>query len=98
VAKRNVFRVSPQQLNDKPTTVAISPFSAEIMRMMEADGTDYVTTKANLAARVSVPNATVSADDVTADVNTATGAKQTALLNEANELSQRYAYAITKKF
>ncbi|WP_414694195.1 alkaline phosphatase family protein [Oxalicibacterium sp.] len=96
VAKRNVFRVSPQQLNDKPATVAISPFSAEIMRMMEADGTDYLTTKANLAARVSMPNATVSADDVVTDINTETGTTQTAMLREANALSQRYAYAITK--
>ncbi len=96
VAKRNAFRVSPQQLNDKPTAVAISPFSAEIMRMMEADGTDYATTKANLAARVSVPNATISAADVVTDINATTGAKQTTLLNEENALSQRYAYAAHK--
>lgn len=91
VAKRNVFRVSPQQLNEQPTAVAISPMSAEIMRMMEADGIDYATAKANLAKRIGV-----SETDVVSDISAATGTAETAMLKEANALSQRYAYATAK--
>lgn len=91
VAKRNTFRVSPQQLNEQPAAVAISPLSAEILRMMEADSTDYATAKTNLATRLGV-----TANDVVSDVNVATGATQTALLNEENQLSERYAYAMAK--
>lgn len=91
VAKRNAFRVSPQQLNEQPTAVAISPLSAEIMRMMEADHIDYATAKTNLATRLGI-----SANDVVSDVNAATGTTQTAMLNEENALSERYAYAMAK--
>ncbi|MES2102881.1 MAG: phosphoesterase [Pseudomonadota bacterium] len=91
VSTRNVFRVTVDQVKEQSAGVAISPLSAEIARQMEANGSDYATEKQNLATRLSVPVA-----GVLGDVNTATGAAQTATLAEANALSNRFAYAITK--
>jgi hypothetical protein len=88
---RNVFRVSIDQVKEQSAGVVISPLSAEVIRSVEANSSDYATEKANLATRVGVPAATILTD-----VNTATGATKTAMLAEANALSNRFAYAITK--
>lgn len=91
VASRNVFRVSIDQVKEQSAGIVISPLSAEVIRSVEANGSDYATEKANLATRIGVPAATVLTD-----VNTVTGAPQAAMLAEGNALSNRFAYAITK--
>ncbi len=78
-------------MSEQSGNVVLSPFSTEVVRLMEANGGDYQTEKQNLATRLSVP-----LTQVLADVNTLSGANQTALLREANVLSNRFAYAITK--
>ncbi|MGB7596396.1 MAG: alkaline phosphatase family protein [Gallionella sp.] len=88
---RNVYRASLDQVNDQGSSIVLSPLSTEVVRMMEANSTDYQTEKQNLATRLSVP-----LSQVLSDVNTISGANQTAMLNEANMLNNRFAYAITK--
>jgi hypothetical protein len=89
---RNVFRAAVDQVREQSGNVVLSPLSTEVVRLMEANGSDYQTEKQNLATRLSVP-----LGQVLADVNAlSAGANQTALLREANVLSSRFAYAITK--
>ncbi|MDR3428144.1 alkaline phosphatase family protein [Silvimonas sp.] len=88
-----ILRASAAQVTEQSTgTVVVSPMSSEIQRMVEANSTDYQTEKANLATRVGV-----TAAQLLSDVTTVTGTAQTALLQEANALYNRFAYA-TKKF
>jgi hypothetical protein len=92
VSKRNVFRASWDQVGEKNDNLVISPLSTEVVRMMEADGSNFATATQDLATRLSVPAGTVLRD-----VNTAaTGAATKAMLAESNALSNRFAYAITK--
>ncbi|HEV7815392.1 MAG TPA: alkaline phosphatase family protein [Janthinobacterium sp.] len=91
VASRIVLRASLDQVNDQSAGIVISPFSSEVARSVEANSSSYATEKANLAARLGVPATTVLAD-----INSASGAAQTAMLAESNALSNRYTYAITK--
>ena len=93
VTQHTIFRAAAAQMADQGSTaVVISPLSTEVVRMVEANGTTYATEKANLAARVNVPSASVLSD-----VNVATGSMQYAELTESNILNQRFSYA-TKKF
>ncbi|VTU40268.1 phosphoesterase [Variovorax sp. PBL-E5] len=92
VASRDLLRVSLDQVNEQAAgTIVISPLSSEILRQTEANGTDYATEKQNLAARLGV-----TAANLVADVNTVTGADQTAMLAESKPLDNRFTYAITK--
>jgi hypothetical protein len=97
-----ILRASAAQISAQGAgNVVISPMSSEVQRLVEANGTDYATEKANLATRLSGPGvsaqmATVPAADVLADVNTLSGAEQSAILFEDNSLTNRYTYATTK--
>jgi hypothetical protein len=89
--KRNVFRVSADQIADQGANLVVSSLSSEVVRQMEANSSTYATEKQNLATRLGVPVA-----QVLADPSSAAGATKSALLREANVLSGRFAYAITK--
>ncbi|WP_244196115.1 alkaline phosphatase family protein [Paraburkholderia susongensis] len=97
-----ILRASAAQIADQgAANVVISPMSSEVQRLVEANGTDYATEKANLVSRMSSPvlgasSVTVSATDVLGDVNTLSGAEQQAMLFEDNQLVNRYTYATTK--
>lgn len=91
VTTREVLRVTLDQVNEQGTAVVISPLSSEVARLIEANSTTYAVEKQNLATRLGVPVASLLGD-----VNTASGNVQTALLNEANALNNRFAYATTK--
>ncbi len=92
VTSRDVLRVSLGQVNEQAAgKIVISPLSAEIARMAEANGTDYATEKANLATRIGVAPATLIAD-----VGTVAGADGAAMLAESKALDNRFTYAITK--
>ncbi|HVZ74965.1 MAG TPA: PKD domain-containing protein [Polyangia bacterium] len=88
---RNVFRTATAQLAEQAGAVVISPASTEVVRQIEANGTDYATEKGNLATRLGVTTA-----QVLADATTLSGAAQTAVLREEVVLQNRFAYAITK--
>ena len=91
-ASRNVFRTAGAQLTEQGANVVISAASTEVVRQMEANGTDYATEKANLATRLGVAGA-----NVLADVNTvASATDKTALLREEVVLAGRFSYAVTK--
>jgi hypothetical protein len=91
VPSRDVLRASLDQVMEQSGGVVISPLSSEIVRLMETNGTTYVVEKQNLATRLNV-----SIANVLADVNTVTGADQTAMLAESKALDNRFTYAIAK--
>ncbi|HEX4406882.1 MAG TPA: PKD domain-containing protein [Polyangia bacterium] len=88
---RNVFRTASAQLADQAGSVVISPASTEVVRSMEANGTDYATEKANLGTRLGVTGA-----QALADATTLTGAAQASVLKEEVVLAGRFSYAVTK--
>ncbi|HTA21031.1 MAG TPA: PKD domain-containing protein, partial [Polyangia bacterium] len=88
---RNVFRTSAAQLSDQAGAVVISPASTEVVRAIEANGTDYATEKANLGTRLGVTGV-----QALADASTLTGAAQAAVLKEEIVLAGRFSYAVTK--
>jgi PKD domain len=88
---RMVFRAALGQVSEQGNGIAIGPLSSDVMRSMEANGTDYATEKQNLATKLGV-----SATDVLRDHNALTGATQTAVLHEGYPLSTRFRYAVTK--
>lgn len=93
VTSRMVLRASLDQVNEQiGGGVVISPLTSEVERLVEANGTSYAVEKANLAQRLGV-----SIDAVLADISSASGTAQSALLTEANQLANRFTYA-TKKF
>ncbi|HEY9028522.1 MAG TPA: alkaline phosphatase family protein [Burkholderiaceae bacterium] len=97
-----ILRASAAQVAEQAKTgIVISALSSEVQRLVEANGSDYATEKANLAARLTGPafnkgTATVTAADVLADAGTLTGAEQYAVLYESNSLANRYTYATAK--
>jgi hypothetical protein len=92
VPSRDVLRVALEQVNEQAAgTIVISPLSAEIIRAVEGNKTDYATEKQVLAGRIGVTPA-----NVIADVNTLSGADQTVMMAEAKVLDNRFTYAITK--
>ncbi|KAI3595188.1 Acid phosphatase [Cupriavidus necator H850] len=87
-----VLRASLDQVNEQiGGGVVISPLSSEVERLVEANGTSYAIEKANLAQRLDV-----GIDAVLADIGSASGTAQSALLTEANQLANRFTYATTK--
>jgi len=97
-----ILRASTAQISEQgKTAIVISPMSSEVQRLVEANGSDYATEKANVAARLTGPtfsmgSATVTATDLLADANTLTGAEQYAVLYEDNALANRFTYATAK--
>ena len=91
VSSRDVLRASLDQVIEQSGGVVISPLSSEVARLVEANGTSYAIEKQNVATRLGV-----SVTNVLADVNTVTGADQTAMLAESKALDNRFIYAITK--
>jgi len=91
VASRDVLRASLDQVIEQSGGVVISPLSSEVVRLVEANGTSYASEKQNVATRLGV-----SVAKVLTDVNTVTGADQTAMLAESKALDNRFTYAITK--
>ena len=91
VPTRTVLRAGKDQITEQGSSVVVSALSSEVIRMMEANNSTYQAEKANLATRIGV-----TTDAVLKDLNTATGATQTAQLVEANALGNRFAYATTK--
>lgn len=100
VASHLILRASADQIADQGVgQVVISPLSSEAQRLVEANGSNYATEKANLVARLNGPvfnlgNAAFA--DPLADVNALGGATQYAALYQDNELTNRYTYATTK--
>jgi|CZKU01.1.fsa_nt_gi hypothetical protein len=93
---RNVFRASVEQVTEQSGAVVLSALSTEVVRLTEANGTGYAAEKPNLATRVTAGTVQVGPDQVLSDFNALTGMTQRALLREANILTGRFAYAITK--
>jgi hypothetical protein len=91
VPAREVLRVMLDQVQEQGTAVVVSPLSSEVARLVEANHTSYAVEKQNLATRLGVPAASLLAD-----ASAASGTTQTALLNEANALNNRFAYATAK--
>jgi len=92
VTARTVLRLSQQQAAEQGDAVVISPLSTEVVRLMEANGSDYATEKQNLADRVGAASA-----QVLGNLNTVADASlRNAMLAEANALGHRFEYAITK--
>jgi hypothetical protein len=91
VASRDVLRASLDQVIEQSGGVVISPLSSEVVRLSEANATTYAVEKQNVATRLGV-----SLANILADVNTVTGADQTAMLAESKLLDNRFTYAITK--
>jgi hypothetical protein len=92
LAARVALRASAAQVNNQGmSAIVISPMSSEVQRLVEANKSDFETEKANLAQRVGVNDS-----QVLNDINTATGAAQQAMLNEAQQLQNRFAYATVK--
>ncbi len=96
VATRTVFRASVAQVAEAPDNVVLSALSTEVVRLTEANGTDYATEKQGVATRLSVGPVQVTADQVLSDFNDLTGSTKVMTLREANVLTGRFAYAITK--
>jgi hypothetical protein len=88
---RTVYRTAGAQLTEQGANVVIGPASTEVVRLMEANGTDYATEKANLATRIGVAPA-----NVLADASGIVGPDKAALLREEVVLAGRFSYAITK--
>jgi hypothetical protein len=88
VPAREVLRVMLDQVQEQGTAVVVSPLSSEVARLVEANHTSYAVEKQNLATRLGVPAASLLAD-----ASATSGTVQTALLNEANALNNRFAYA-----
>ncbi|WP_295538074.1 phosphoesterase [uncultured Pseudacidovorax sp.] len=92
VASREALRISAGQVGDQQAgQVVISPLSAEVARLIDANGSSYATERTTIAARLGVQEAAVLGD-----FNQASGKAQAALLAEANALNNRYVYATAK--
>jgi hypothetical protein len=97
VASRAVFRVSAAQIAAAkvsplaPISVAVTPISTEIVRMIENDGLTYAQAQTGLAERLSV-----STTDLVSNPGAITNtADQAAILNESVVLTNRFTYAAT---
>jgi len=91
VPTREVLRIRAEQVAEQGSNVVVSPLSAEVARLVDANGSSYAAEKKNLAARIGV-----SESAVLGDAASASGKAQTALLSESNALNNRFAYATTK--
>ncbi|MEI9937369.1 MAG: phosphoesterase [Pseudomonadota bacterium] len=88
---RNVYRAPLAQVSEQGAKVVLSPLSSEVLRNMEANGTDYATERLALATRLGVLTT-----EVLSDPSTLSGASKTAVLRESHVLNSRFRYAVTK--
>jgi len=88
---RNVYRASLAQVAEQGANIVLSPLSSEVVRNVEANGTDYATERLDLATRLGVLTT-----EVLSDPTSLTGADKTAILRESHVLNNRFRYAITK--
>lgn len=95
VAQRTVFRVAAAQIAAAtvsplaPATVAITPLSTEVLRMIENDGQTFANAQEALAERLGVDPAVVLTNP-----NTVTDSVQkTAMLKESVVLTNRFTFA-----
>jgi hypothetical protein len=95
VAQRLVLRVVADQVAANavsplmPVSVAVTPLSTEVARMMDDDGTDFATTSLNLAGRLEMSTAQVLSDpNKISDLGV-----QADLLAESVILTNRFGYA-----
>ncbi|KAF3999249.1 phosphoesterase [Glaciimonas immobilis] len=91
VSKRTVFRASLDQVTEQGKAIVVSPLSSEVARLIEANNSTYAIEKQNLATRLGVP-----LTSLLSDINGVNGTAQTAMMNESNALTNRFAFAITK--
>ena len=88
---RNVYRAALDQISEQGSNIVLSPLSSEVVRLTEANGTDYASERLNLANKVGVPST-----QVLSDPSTLSGGNKTAVLKESHQLNNRFRYAITK--
>jgi hypothetical protein len=88
---RNVYRASLAQVNEQGANIVLSPLSSEVVRNMEANGTDFASERLALATRLGVLTT-----EVVGDPDLLTGPSKTAVLRESHVLNNRFRYAITK--
>ena len=88
---RNVYRAALEQVTEQGSSIVLSPLSSEVVRQVEANGTDFATERLNLANKVGVPST-----QVLVDASSLSGGNKTALLKESHQLNNRFRYAITK--
>ncbi|HEY4080008.1 MAG TPA: phosphoesterase [Burkholderiaceae bacterium] len=95
VAQHMVLRVSQDEVANAITgpltaaNVTVTPLSTELVRMVEANGTDFQTELQNLAQRLGVP----TADVLAAPGAIADQAAQKAVMAESVALTNRFAFA-----
>ncbi len=96
VTSRNVLRASAAQVAAAktspfaPISIAVTPLTTEVTRMIENDGLNFTAAQEQLAERLGVTPA-----EVVSDPNKVTGVDQTALLDESVVLTNRFTYAAT---
>nr|WP_077036659.1 phosphoesterase [Pelomonas sp. KK5] len=94
VTQHLVLRVAADQIAAAtkspllPAAVAVTPLSTEVVRMMEANGTNYAAESTALAGRLGL-----SVAEALADPATLAGSAQTAVMQESVALTNRWAYA-----
>jgi hypothetical protein len=88
---RNVYRASLAQVNEQGANIVLSPLSSEVVRNMEANGSDFATERLALATRLGVLTT-----EVVGNPDLLTGPSKTAILRESHVLNNRFRYAITK--
>jgi len=94
VTQRLVLRLSADQIAAAttspllPANVAVTPLSTEVVRMVEANGTNYATESRALAGRLGL-----SVAETLADPNTLSGAAKTAVMQESVALTSRWGFA-----
>jgi hypothetical protein len=86
-AGRLVFRAAPDAAAD--STVALTPLSTEVMRIMEADKVSYGVARRQLAARLGISTAEATADPATVTAR----ASRASILAESVILSRRFGLA-----
>jgi len=94
VAQHLVLRLSADQIAAAtkspllPASVAITPLSTEVVRMVEANGTNYVAESQALAGRLGL-----SVAEALADPATLSGKAQKAVMAESVALTNRWNFA-----
>ena len=94
VVQHLVLRVAQEQITSAikspalPVSVAVTPVSTEVVRMIEANGTNYATESAALAGRLGL-----TVGETLADPNALSGNAKTTVMAESVALTNRWAYA-----
>jgi hypothetical protein len=94
VSQHLVLRVSADQITAAttspllPANVAVTPLSTEVVRMVEANGTNYATESRALANRLGL-----AVTETLADPNALSGNAKAVVMQESVALTNRWAYA-----